>query len=180
MKEHDPAPRRRTLPPGGRPLNRPVWDGLEAGAGDWDVEAADRLIDEAIQSLPDVPVSSNFTAQVMLAVDRETRQPVIAEGPRPARGFNPFKWLRMAGFAGALALVAWAAVDQHLAFQNAHRALQHAQAELDYARSARDAATLHSLAPVPSVELLQDFDAILRLGSVTSDVDFELLAASQP
>lgn len=141
---------------------------------EWELEHA---LTEALQHLPAPPVSSNFTARVLRAAELEARPPA----PAPsfwAAWLRPARWLPYAA-TGALVMTTMGFVwlERRAALDAAH-ALAAAEIQLDRVRLARDAATLHSLAPVPSIELLQDFDAIRRLSLMPVEVDQELLATA--
>src|SRR5882672_3259954 len=69
-----------------------------AARGAWEEE---RALSRAVQSLPDVPLSSNFTARVLQAVDLEEAREERA-GSR--RGWLHVLWPRLAGGVAAVAL----------------------------------------------------------------------------
>lgn len=115
-------------------------------------------LNELLAALPDAPVSSNFTAQVLNAVEREAR----AANRRSGRGV--LHWLRfnwLPRIAAVILLVCGGAISLQ----------QHRRAEI-----ARDVAAVSSVAAVPP-QWLQDFDAINRLSQ--PPIDNELLAALQ-
>ena len=124
----------------------------------WEEEAGlDRLLDR----LGAAPVSSNFTARVMQAVQRA-----------PARGgwrggLSPLEWIT-SGWRARWALLAAMVCCGLLSFrgyQAGHRALV-----------AREVARVGRLAALPPIEWLKDFDTINRLNKV-SVADDDLLAA---
>ena len=128
---------------------------------DWDLET---MINQGLRKLPDTPLASNFTAQVLRAVQRE--QAAI----RPAtlagwRWWPALTWSRSA-------LVAGLAVGVGLMAFQYHRTS--ARAEL-----AQSLAQVSSVASQPGIELLRDFEAINRLGQAPPGVDLDLLAAAQ-
>ena len=101
---------------------------------------------ELLSRLPDAPVSSNFTARVMQAVELEERQ--------AARRWNwHWNWRslmpRVAVTSVAL-VMAGLVVQQHEV--NAHRT-----------QLAEDVAHVTTAQPLPSVDALQNFDAIQRM-----------------
>jgi anti-sigma factor RsiW len=115
----------------------------------WDEE---RAVSRAVQSLPDVPVSSNFTAQVLQALERESRD-VTREPVRRPWFASLFPRIGLAGLAlcvGVLAAQKWVQTEKQEKFA------------ADVSFAARD------LAAVPNAELLQDFDAIRELGQVST------------
>lgn len=136
-------------------------DGLEA-------MELDVRVTQSIGQLPNVPVSSNFTAQVLRRVERaESRRQVKA-----GSGFGGvlMRWVRPIAMSSALAFVG---LLGYLQYQTSAR--------VEFAESV---ATLSTAAAVPPLELLQNFEAIHQLSQVPRDedleqVDFELLAALQ-
>jgi anti-sigma factor RsiW len=133
--------------------------------GAWEVE---RALSGALQSLPDIPVSSNFTAQVMLALDAETR--LAGRRSFRSRLWMPRLWPRLG--LGVLAL--GVAV---IGGQKWYETARHER----YVRDISFAAT--DLASMPNAELLlRDFDAIRELGQVSTvaaSSDDELLRVLQ-
>src|SRR3954463_1388967 len=76
-----------------RPLTREEWATLDSyvlihpeAQQDWEEEMA---LNQALQSLPNCPISSNFTARVLQAVDLDERQSARLGEKVPALG-----WLR--------------------------------------------------------------------------------------
>jgi len=122
----------------------------ETRAG-WEEE---RALSRALHSLPDVPVSSNFTSRVLRALE--------VEEAREARWSQSSKgnWLRR-----LIPRFAWAAIAvliSVLGIQQIQTSKQERFAQ-DISFAAAD------LARVPNPEiLLQDFDAIQELGQVSS------------
>ena len=123
----------------------------------------DRALGRAVQSLPDVPVSSNFTSRVLQAVDldevREARQ-------------RQSKW-RLRTF---LPRFSWAAVAAMLTLFFVHNR--------DAAKRDQVVKVLSKVSselkgvPEPDV-VLQDFEAINRLVKTSVPSDDELLTALQ-
>ena len=123
----------------------------EAQAG-WEVE---KHLSAMLQQLPDAPVPSNFTARVLQAVAQEA----AAAGQRPG-----FQWAwRWRVF---LPRTAAAVVVVGLGLFAYHR--------YD-AGLATDVRIVAAVPEVPKLEVLEDFEAIRRLGS-TPQPDEELLA----
>lgn len=122
----------------------------------WEEET--RLTD-LMGRIPDVPVSSNFTARTIQAAAREGR----FARQRPPRAMEWLKawWPRLA----ISAVVASAAVFSVVQYRSVQRV-----------EMARDLATMSQAGSVPQ-EWLQDFEAINRLSH--PPVDEELLAALQ-
>jgi negative regulator of sigma E activity len=116
---------------------------------------------ELLSRLPDAPVPSNFTARVMQAVELDELQ--------AARHWNwHWNWhaLLPRAAVAAVALVMAGLVVQHHEV-NAHRELL-----------ARSVALVANSQPLPSVEALNNFDAIQRMGQ-PAHADEELLALLQ-
>jgi anti-sigma factor RsiW len=123
----------------------------------------DRALGRALQSLPDVPVSSNFTARVMQELDlEETRAEQTRRAPR--RGWLAF-WPRLAGagVAAVLAVFVW----------RDHRASERTQLVRDASLISKDGASL------PGAEVLRDFDAIDSLRHLPPSNDDGILIALQ-
>lgn len=135
---------------------------LEAVAPDARLEA--RLTD-ALGRLPEVPVSSNFTARVLAAVDREE-----AAASRKQAGSALWPWLRTAWWP-RVAVAALVLVVASLAVRQQSERSYHEQL-------AHTVATVALNQPVPSVEALENLDAIQRLGQ-SAHADGELLSMLQ-
>jgi len=120
---------------------------------DWAGEAG---LDAALDSLPDVPVPSNFTARVLQAVGRET-------APRPSRfaGWLRLRWLPRAAVAAS---VVAAGLVSYLVLQNTERK-----------KLAESVAAVAEVSSLPSPDILQDYDAI-RASNPTTTPDEQLLA----
>ena len=136
----------------------------EARVG-WEEE---RALSRAVQSLPDVPFSSNFTSRVLQALDIEqAREARLSQ----SRGRD---WVRR-----LIPRFAWASVAVLIgvvAFQQFQTSKQEKFAK-DVSFAAADLAKL----PNPEI-LLQDFDAIQELGqisTVSASSDDELLRVLQ-
>lgn len=123
---------------------------------EWEEEQA---LDQMLGQLNDVPVSTNFTARVLEAVRREN-----SSAPAPSRGAwleNLVSFFHAYRIATATAILAIGLV---MVQQYRHR---------------ERARVVESLANLPNVAALQDFDAIARLGQVRGSADEDLLAALQ-
>lgn len=119
------------------------------------------LLHRLLTSLPSVPVSSNFTHRVLAAVERETAT------RRPAwRDWLARSWPRLVAPATAAA-----AILIYLGLAHHHNLNQRAQL----------AASVHAVAALVSapanaaegldLEIWDNFDVILRMGSVAPDND---------
>lgn len=141
---------------------------LKRDASALDQWRAEMALNSALRRLPDRALPSNFTAQVLQAVERADRQSqsVATEGGWLGQ---VFRWQPVGWAALALALGVGGVAYQRVAERN---------------RIARDLCSIPAVQKLPSAEVLQDFDAILHLGQVPeapggekSFSDEELLAA---
>lgn len=123
---------------------------------EWEAEAA---LNEAFGRLPEAIVPSNFTAQVLQALDRET---VAASRPRSAAWrLLSRHWLPRAAF-GAVVLGAGF--------------FSYRQVRADPLKPlVKSVETVSRVTSLPSAKILEDFDAI-RAMSATPAADEELLA----
>jgi negative regulator of sigma E activity len=125
-----------------------------------DLELESRL-SEMLAKIPDAPVASNFTARLMQAVAREES--------RPSRRWS-FRWnwhVLLPRIAVTAAVVLFAGVTFH------HYELVSQRTAL-----AKNVALVAGSQPLPSVDVLDNFDAIQRL-SQPAHADEELLALLQ-
>ena len=127
---------------------------------DWEEEKA---ITSLLLKLPDEPLASNFTAQLLQRLDMET-------GPqrRTADGLDWWKWRR---FLPRFALAALVISAGGIGYQQ----YQHHAALRDRANSVAIVTTLAE--NLPDVKMWQDFDAIARLNEPTPSRDDVLWAA---
>jgi anti-sigma factor RsiW len=129
--------------------------------GDWEEES---LLNQQLERLPQSPLASNFTSQVMRKLDLE-----LAQEARERRGWRTPGWWRslMPRFAAALLLtvLGGTAVFQYR----------------DYRRTQmfESVSRLTPVAAVLQPEIAENFDAIQQLRHVPSVSDEELLAALQ-
>ena len=127
----------------------------------WDEESG---LSALLRHLPDAPpVSSNFTARVMAAVEREGSRSGV---PGPARRARPWRaWMPRWAGAFLVAIVAFIGV-RHLKEGAAEPLLEEVR-------------MVGVIADIPNAETLRDFEAIqeLPLPSLVDKVDMELLAA---
>ncbi len=135
-----------------------------------DTFAEEQALDRVLDRLPDVPISSNFTALTLLAAMRE---------PRPAKGgwLSRLPFLRttfaqaLAAFVGVCAIGLAIGVRYHNT-QRADMALK--------VRTYTEVASVIGSEKIRPEELFQNFEAIRALPTVAeSDVDMELLVALQ-
>ncbi len=123
---------------------------------DWEAEAA---LTAALDRLPDAPLSSNFTARVVVAACRET-------AARP-QGFGGWPWLRVPWLprTAFATIVVAAGLVSYVLVQDAHRK-----------KLAESVAVVANVSSLPSPEILRDFDAI-RASNPSPLPDEQLLAA---
>lgn len=120
----------------------------------WDEE---RALGRALQALPDAPVSSNFTARVLQAVD--------LGAARDERSRTRGDWLRAfwprLSWAGLAALLAFFCIDE----VRLRKQKQIVQKQIvgDVVWVSKDSAKL------PSPEVLRDFDAINQMRAASDD-----------
>ncbi len=126
----------------------------------WEEEVG---LNRLLEQLPAAPVSSNFTAQVLLALDRETRAPARSA---ITGWWQRFGWLELTPRFALAGLVLGAGLLGYWQNQISHRA------EL-----AKDVYGVGGVASVPTVEMLKNFEAINRLNQAPQTADLELLAA---
>ncbi len=125
----------------------------------------DLRLTSALRRLPDAPISSNFTAQVMSAVHRtEARQ-------RTRRRRSWFRWL----FAQALR---WETTTATMVLALGWLTTLHFQAR-HRTEVVQGAAAVVRIAALPPMRFLQDFDPIKNLPSPSWQADGELLDALQ-
>jgi hypothetical protein len=125
----------------------------------------ERALSRAVQSLPDVPVSSNFTSRVLQALDADEMREARQSTRRNWRHhFLPrFAWTTAACLIALFGIQQWRTAKQE-----------------KFAKDVSFAAA--DLAKLPSAEVLQDFDVIREMGQVSaisSISDDELLRVLQ-
>lgn len=124
---------------------------------------AELALSQLIGQLPNAPVASNFTAQVMQAVAREQ----AAQARKPSLSETIKRWLKVPAprLAWALGLVAlgWFGIHQHQA--NVREDM------------AKGMAVMANVASLSDPSALQDFEAIRRLGTSEDDELFAVLTA---
>ena len=115
---------------------------------DWEAEAA---LTERLGQMPDAPVSTNFTARVLQALEREA-----AAARRPAPHW-PWVWrslLPKAAFAALFLVVGGFTYRQTAA---------HHQRQLE--QKALSVAAVSDVSALPDPATLEDFDAIRQMSS---------------
>jgi anti-sigma factor RsiW len=161
--------RHRPLHPHEKAQLQACLDGDPAFRDCWEQEQA---LTRLLRELPDAPVPSNFNERVWAAAQCATM---------PSRPFGRwFAWLRLPrpaiwSAAAACALTLLLGGLSYTQYQAFHRA-QMAASLADIFRGVEIAAVD---AQIPPAQILQDFEAIHRLGQVRSLADEELLAALQ-
>ena len=126
---------------------------------DWEADAA---LTRELQRLPDTPLASNFTAQVMQAVERESRS--------TARRISFFEHI-VQWFRRPASKLAWAVLliaAGLFGFQQ-HRASVRNEV-------AQGLSVLASMAALSDPTVFENFETIRRLGQAAPTDDEELLA----
>lgn len=119
----------------------------------------DARLNAALRRLPDAPVASNFTARVLDAVELEEKHAVRSHG---------WNWRSLfPRLAVATAVLVFAGITIQRYESSSHR--------LEIAKSVAMVAAAKSQ---PSVDALENLDAIQRIGQ-SAHADGELLAALQ-
>jgi hypothetical protein len=138
----------------------------------WEEEKA---LCQLMRQLPDAPISSNFTSQVLQAVALEERAAQHERAEAPVTG-GFMVWLRhhLVQLTASTAVVALATV---LALQQVPTT--NTVTPADSRQEIADQIKVLAEAPVPSVDVLKDYEAIRRLSQVSAEPDLELLAALQ-
>lgn len=129
---------------------------------EWEEESA---LNRLLEQLPEAPVASNFTARVLQAVERES-----AAGVRRESVFERVKqW-----FWRPAPRVAWALLIAGLLGFGYHQHQTIVRGEM-----ARGLSVLANVAALSDPAVLQDFEAIRRLGQSAPGDDEELYALLQ-
>ena len=126
-----------------------------------DLEAG---LTDALSQLPNVPVPSNFTARVLDAIELEDAR--MARSAQ-SKGWR-WNWHRLLPRAAVTAAV--------LLF--AGLGLQHYETGVAHAEMIKSLSTVATAHAMPDVEMLNNFDAIQRMGQ-SGRADTDLLAALQ-
>jgi len=128
---------------------------------DWELELR---LNRELAGLPNVPVSTNFTARVLSSAQLEAASTERVPVGKATQGAWWLRWLPKA----AVAAVVLAA-----GLLSYHHILETRREEV-----AQSVATISQLPSVPNPEVLKDFDAIAALSS-TPAADEELLKLMQ-
>ena len=136
-------------------VERARWDARPEIRSEWEREAR---LSEMLAKTPNFPVSSNFTARVMQEIERE-------DGRTARRRFFSWNWRALMprlAITAAVLLCAGATFRQY---------------ELNRQRTqlAKNVVRIAESQSLPSVEVLDNFDAIQRMGQ-PAQADEELLA----
>ena len=136
-----------------------------SNAARWQEETA---LNHLLQLLPDAALSSNFTAQVLQAVEREEQS-----GLRASRIPRWFDWRRpVVRFAAVGLFLGLAGLSYH-----EYQILMRAKMAVSLANVTSGVDTAARAAQLHPVELWQDFEPIYRLSHNEARADEELLAA---
>ncbi len=122
----------------------------------------DLKLNELLRQLPDKPLATNFTAQVLEAVQREQKPALPSRFWRLCFGHLTGRWLPRAALA--MLVLVFGLFSYH------HQV--NARADM-----ARTVAVMSTITKLVSVDNLQDFEAINRFSQARVEVDEELLAA---
>jgi anti-sigma factor RsiW len=129
---------------------------------EWEAESA---LNRLLEQLPEAPVASNFTARVLQAVGRES-----AAAPRRESIFDRVRhW-----FWRPAPRVAWALLIVGLLGFGYHQHQTNVRGEM-----ARGLSVLANVATLSDPAVLQDFEAIQRLGKSAPSDDEDLYALLQ-
>lgn len=124
----------------------------------------DRALGRAVQSLPDVPVSSNFTAGVLQALDLDEARGARQRQSRLRMFFPRLSWAAVAALAVFF-------------FLHNRTTMKREQVAKVLAEASRISSELKGVAE-PDV-VLQDFEVIKQLVRTSAPSDDELLTALQ-
>lgn len=160
---HKANSRGKRKPSENAPHPQPLSDGREAEA-DWDDEIQ---LNQILERLPNAPLSSNFTSRVMSQVRNEalarSRNPWRANWNSFVDSFRSREWTQRFALSAAVVLAAFVCFIQY-----------QASGRKEVAQSV---VAVSSVADLPSLDVLVNFDAIKRLPKKSGEVDVELLAA---
>lgn len=147
----------------------------------------DVRVSQLLHHLPDAPVASNFTAQVLALAAREQQS---QRGTRWWRFGWSMLWpahrMRALGFATLLLFLASLGYHQYRMSTRAEVARSVAEvftmlsALSERPVSERPASSEPATMALPTLEMLENFEAIQRLDQVPIQVDVELLVALEP
>lgn len=129
----------------------------------WEEEAG---LTRLLHELPDAPVSSNLTARIISAVERETAGSTAL--------WPAFRWLRLPRPLGRLAIACALLAFVPLGYHQ-YQASAREKRVVALTHVARNVAVPAELVELPAIELWRDFDAIDLLGKTEPPADEELL-----
>jgi anti-sigma factor RsiW len=130
----------------------------------------DAVLGRMLRQLPDAPVSSNFTARVLDAIDLDARRDARAQRKPGWRDHLRALQPRLGWGVGLAALIAFGTHQYRM--QQAGRA----QAEIEQAQLVYDIRNLsQDFAALPGPEVFRDFEAINQFRQVSAGNDDELL-----
>ncbi len=134
--------------------------GRAEASGDWEAEGS---LNQLLGQLPDAPLASNFTAQVMQAVEREAAA--------PTRVNRLLDWMKRLALR-PMPRMAWATLLVATLFLSVQQYQSHTRTELTQSllRFTRAAA-------LPEPKIFQDFETIQRLGQIPPPSDEALWLA---
>lgn len=168
------------------------WASHPEAQASWEEEMG---LSQLLRQLPDAPLASNFTAQVLQAAERESsRSPLFQPASWWPRRYD-WKWAQTVACAALVLSLSLLLYHRHQLSLRAERARSVAAVssfatlffggEIAVGVAARNgpgasaATTASPDALLPPLELLENFEAINRLSQVSPQVDLELLAALQ-
>ena len=160
----DTAIRRKLSPDEEKRLEDRLAEDPSAKAA-WEEEMA---LNRLLNRLPDAPLASNFTAQVLRAIARDAR-------PRRSRAPMLFRWLGLRRPAWRLAAAGLALGLAGLA-QFQYQSIRRERMAVALTSVAGKLDTVSDLTSLPSVEVWGDFEAINRLSQTQPQADEQLLA----
>lgn len=131
---------------------------------EWEVESA---LNRLLEQLPEAPVSSNFSARVLQAVERESAAAARRESKSILDRLKQWLWR-------PAPRVAWALLVAGLLGFGYHQHQTNVRGEM-----ARGLSVLANVATLSDPAVLQDFEAIKRLGESAPGDDEELYALLQ-
>ncbi len=126
----------------------------------WEEELSLNLL---LRQLPDKPLASNFTAQVLQAIHRDS----LAHSQIARVGW--WQWLTAHGWITKAAFASLIVTTGLLSY---HEHQMRTRTEL-----ARSVAKVSNVASLVSADVLENFDAINRLGQVPTQMDDDLYRA---
>ena len=129
----------------------------------WEEEMA---LSQLLHRLPDAPLATNFTAQVLEAVEREERQ--HRRTPRILRRLGLRRPVQQFAAACLLLVVLASSYWQY-------RTVQRERMALALANVARSVETVSQVASLPPAEMWNDYEFISRLRQTRPEADEKLL-----